>query len=78
VGCDQLPVGAHGKEEVDRSHRASVAVDPFTTADGVNLDWRWLWVTGEDNREDVSLSESYGKRPAKSIFSLEHFTNVDL
>jgi hypothetical protein len=38
VGCDRLPESFHGKEEVDRSHGASVAVDPFTTADGVNLD----------------------------------------
>jgi hypothetical protein len=38
VGCVQLPESFHGKEGVDRSRRASVAVDPFTTADGVNLD----------------------------------------
>jgi hypothetical protein len=42
----------HGKEEVDRSHRASVAVDPFTTADVVNPDSRALRVTGDDNLGD--------------------------
>jgi hypothetical protein len=34
--CHQLPKGAHGKEEVDRS--PTPVADPFIAADGVNLD----------------------------------------
>jgi hypothetical protein len=78
VGCDPLLRGPHGKEEVDLSHRASVAVDPFTTADVVNPDSRALRVTGDDNLAGSLSHSRQNKRPAKRLVLTEHFTNVDL
>jgi hypothetical protein len=61
----------HGKEEVDRSPPPSFAADPFIAAEGINLDWSELDVTGDDTLVDVSHEEKcLQNRP----FSVEHFT----
>jgi hypothetical protein len=65
------PPHVHGKEEVDAGHRSSAASDPFISAEGINLDWSELEVTGDDTLVDVSHEE---KRLQNKPFSVEHFT----
>jgi hypothetical protein len=60
-----------GKEEVDRSPSPSFAADPFIAAEGINLDWSELEVTGDDTLVDVSHEE---KCLQNKSFSVEHFT----
>ena len=61
-----------GKEEVDRSPPPSFAADPFiAAAEGINLDWSELEVTGDDTLVDASHEE---KRLQNTSFSVEHFT----